>query len=152
MCQIRNQRNDSLGAELLENLRRHDGLSQTRSGQRSNNVGCDVVFLALLGKSLSKADKRKLSGRVVGLAKVTVEASSRSSVDNAAKLLLAEVGPSSLGDLVGAVNVDSVNEIPVLVGQVLERNIAENSGVVDDNVNGTEGLDSGLDNLVTVLD
>jgi hypothetical protein len=116
MCQIRDQRNNSLGAELLEDLRRHDGFGQTRSGQRSNNVGCDVVFLALLSKSLSKADECKLGGRVVGLAKVAVEASSGSSVDDAAKLLFAEVRPSSLGNFVGAVNMNLVNEIPVFVG------------------------------------
>lgn len=48
--------------------------------------------------------------------------------------------------------MDSDNQIPVLICYVLEADVAENAGVVDQDVDATVALDGGLDDLVAILD
>lgn len=48
--------------------------------------------------------------------------------------------------------MDGNNQIPVLVGYVLEADIAEDTSVVKQDVDAAEVLDGGLDDLVSVLD
>ena len=43
------------------------------------------------------------------------------------------------------------DEIPILVCHVLEAHIPEDASVVDEHINATEGLDSGLDDSLAVL-
>lgn len=71
-------------------------------------------------------------------------------VDDTTELLLAEDGPSSLEDLVGTINVDLEDQVPLLIGHTGKGNILQDTGVVDDNINATEGLHGGLDNLLTI--
>lgn len=73
-------------------------------------------------------------------------------VDDTAKLLLAEDRPGGLGDLVGAINVDREDGIPLLIGHTGKGDILEDTGVVDDNVDTAKGLHGSLDNLVSVKD
>ena len=58
-----------------EGLGRHDGRRHGGRGDGRDGVGVDVVLCALLGERLGEADEAKLGGRVVGLAKVAVDAS-----------------------------------------------------------------------------
>ncbi len=44
------------------------------------------------------------------------------------------------------------NQIPVLIGHVLEADVTENAGIVEQYVNTAIVLDSGLDDFVAVLD
>ena len=60
--------------------------------------------------------------------------------------------PGGLGALVCALDVDLVDEVPVLVGQVLEAGVAQDTGIVEQDVDAAEGADGGLDDAVTVLD
>jgi hypothetical protein len=46
--------------------------------------------------------------------------------------------------------VDIDDEVPVLVGQVLEGDITQDTGVVDEDINAAEGLDGGLDDLLAL--
>ena len=48
--------------------------------------------------------------------------------------------------------MDLVDEVPVLLRHLRERDIAEDAGVVDDDVDAAERVDRGLDDLVAVLD
>jgi hypothetical protein len=48
--------------------------------------------------------------------------------------------------------VNSVDQIPVGILHVLKADIAQNTSVIEQNVDATESLDSGLDNSFTVLD
>jgi hypothetical protein len=48
--------------------------------------------------------------------------------------------------------VDVVDEVPVLVRHVLEADIAQDTGIVEEDVDSTEGLDGSLDDSVAVLD
>lgn len=48
--------------------------------------------------------------------------------------------------------MDCDDKIPVLVCYVLEADIAEDTGVVDEDVDAAVVLDGGLDDLVAILD
>lgn len=137
--------------ESLKDLRRHDGFSHAGSSKRGNGIGKDIVLLTLLGQGFSEAYKSKLSSGIICLTKVAVEAGSRGCVNDAAKLLLAEVWPSSFGNFVGAVNVNVVNQIPVSISNLFEGNVAQDAGIVNDDVDSTKGLDGGINDLVTVF-
>lgn len=86
------------------------------------------------------------------MAKVTVQTSSRSGVDDTTILLFSEVGPGGTGNLVGTIDVDLHDEIPVLILEVLETGVTEDTSIVDEDVDAAESLDGSLDNLVTKLD
>lgn len=147
-----NERNDPLRLHEGKKIRGHNGLGHAAGSDRSNDVGENVVLDALLGEGLGEADHGELGGRVVGLAKVTEQTGSGGGVDDATELLLAEVGPGGAGGLVGALDVDLEDEVPVLILHVLEGDVAEDTGVVDEDVDAAELLDGGLDDLVAILD
>ena len=48
--------------------------------------------------------------------------------------------------------MDINDQVPILVCHIFEGNIAEDTGIVEENVNSTEGLDCCLDDLVTRCD
>lgn len=89
---------------------------------------------------------------VVSLAKATEQTCSRSRVDNTTILLFPEVRPSSLCALVSAIGVHFVDKVPVLVLHVLKADIAEDTGVVNEDIHATEVLDSGVYDGFTILD
>lgn len=135
-----------------ENIWGHDGLGHAAGSNGSNDVGNNVVLGTLLGESLREANHGELGGGVVGLAEVAEQTSSRSGVDDATELLLAEVRPGGTSALVAALDVDLHDEVPVHILHVLEADITEDTGVVDENIDAAESLDSSLDDLVTILD
>lgn len=91
------------------------------------------------------------SSRVVSLAKVAVDTTCRGGVDNTAVLLFEEVGPGSLSDLIGATSVNVHDGVPEVVIHVGEGLVAEDTGVVDDDIDTAKGINSSLDNGITVL-
>jgi hypothetical protein len=48
--------------------------------------------------------------------------------------------------------MNSHNQIPVLIGHVLEGDISQNTGIVEENIDATIVLDGCLDDSVAVLD
>lgn len=66
--------------------------------------------------------------------------------------MLAEVGPGGAGALVAALDVDLHDQVPVQVLHVLEADVAQDAGVVDEDVDAAESLDGRVDDLVSVLD
>lgn len=68
-------------------------------------------------------------------------------VDDAPVLLLAHDGPYGLGAGVGALDVDFLDNVPLLVGHRLERLVAEDSGIVDQDVDALPLAHGLLDNL-----
>lgn len=111
----------------------------------------NVVFCALLCEGLSETDHGQLGGRVVGLTKASEETGSRGGIDDTTILLFPEMGPGGSGTLVGAFDVYSDDEVPVLVLHVLEGDISKDTSIVYQDVNAAEVLDGGLDNLLAVL-
>jgi hypothetical protein len=59
---------------------------------------------------------------------------------------------SECAHLVCTVGVNSVDQIPVGILHVLKADIAQNTSVVEQNINAAEGLDGGLDNGFAILD
>lgn len=44
------------------------------------------------------------------------------------------------------------DDVPVLVGHVLESHVSEDTSVVDEDIDSASSIDSGLNDAVTVLD
>jgi len=86
------------------------------------------------------------------LTKASEETCGRSGIDDTPILLLAEVWPGGPRTLIGTLDMYSCNEVPVLIGHVLEGNVAEDTGVVQENIDTAIGLDGGFDNLLTIGD
>lgn len=90
-------------------------------------------------------------GSIVGLSKVSVDTAGAGRVDNTTILLLEHVRPGSLGHLVGAAQVDVEDRVPQVVVHVCESLVAQNTGVVDQDINTAEGIDSGLDDILAIF-
>jgi len=119
-----------LGRECLDHLLGHDGGGEAGAGVGGDGADDDVVLGALGGKGEREAEDTGLGGRVVGLAKVTVETDGGGGVDDATVLLLDHVVVGGLGDLVGAADVDLLDDVPVVVGQALEGFVTEDTARV----------------------
>lgn len=50
------------------------------------------------------------------------------------------------------VGMNSVDQIPIGIFHVLKANIPQDTSVIKQNINAAEGLNSGLDDRITVLD
>ena len=90
--------------------------------------------------------------RVVGLAKATEQTSCGCCVDDSAILLLSEMRPCCSGTLVCTPDVDLHDQVPVVVLHVLEADIPEDAGVVDQDIDSAKRLDGSIDNLFTIFD
>jgi hypothetical protein len=54
--------------------------------------------------------------------------------------------------LVCSLDVDVVDEIPIRLLHVLEADISQNAGIVDEDIDPTEGVDGRLDDGFSILD
>jgi hypothetical protein len=100
---------------------------------------------------LGLSSRATYSSCVVGLAEVAINTAGRGGVDHAAILLLEEVRPRSLGDLVRAPSVHAQDLVPLGVLHVGEGLVAEDASVVDHNIYPAEGVNGRLDHCVSVL-
>lgn len=164
------ERRNIVGLEGLDHLLGHDGGGHLSAGVGGDGVDVDVVLLALNGSGTRESKDTAFlfnncqylgcckgslvstyGGGVVGLAKVAVDTAGGGGVDDTAVLLLEEVGPSSLGGLVGATKVDVHDGVPQAVVHVGEGLVTEDTGIVDKDIDAAEGVDGALDDGVTVL-
>ncbi|KAI3479441.1 hypothetical protein L1887_58459 [Cichorium endivia] len=141
-----------VGLEGIDHLLGPDGGSHGGTGVGGDRVGENVVLLALDAERVGEADDAGLGSRVVGLAKVAVDADGRGGVDDTAVLLLLEDGPGGVADAVGAAEVRVEHGVPLLVRHGGERLVAQDTGIVDDDVDRAKGVDGRLDDLLAVLD
>ena len=86
------------------------------------------------------------------MSKAAEEACRTGRADHTTVLLLPEMWPRSSCALVCSLDVYLHHQVPVLVFHVLEANVAQDAGIVDEDINPAEGLDRGLDDLVAILD
>lgn len=63
----------------------HDGLCEPRPGHGGDGVAEDVVLAALDGQSVGQPQQAQLSGAVVGLAEVAVDARRRGRHDDSGR-------------------------------------------------------------------
>lgn len=85
------------------------------------------------------------------MTKVTVDTASTGGVDNTTILLLEEVGPSSLGHLVGSAQVNVDDGVPQVVVHVVESLVTQDTCVVHEDINASECLNGRLDNTLAVF-
>jgi len=90
--------------------------------------------------------------RVVGLTKATEQTSCGCRVDDSAVLLLSEMRPCRSGTLVCTSDVNLHDQVPVVVLHVLEADVPEDTGIVDQDIDSAKCLDGRVDDLVTVFD
>jgi hypothetical protein len=90
--------------------------------------------------------------RVVCLPKRAKQARSRRGADQPSILLFPEVWPCGMRALVCSIDVDSVDQIPVRLLHILEADIAQDAGIVDEDIDAAEGVDGCLDDGFSVLD
>lgn len=151
VAEVGDQRNDEVGVNSLEDIRRHDCLKHSGGSQRSNGINSDVFLFSFLGKGLSEAVKGELSGGIVDLTEAAEETSSRGGVDDSAIALLSHDVPGSLGAFVGAIDMDLKDELPVLVFHFLERDVSEDACVVQENVDSSEIINGSFDDFFSKL-
>jgi hypothetical protein len=89
---------------------------------------------------------------VVCLSERSEKTGSRRSADQPSVLLFPEVGPCGMCALVCSVDMDAVDQIPVRLFHVLEADISQDTGVVDEDINTSECVDGRLDDGLSVLD
>src|SRR5947207_13654216 len=61
------------------------------------------------------------------------------------------MGPGGLTYLVRAADVDSLDVIPLLVGHGHKTLIAEDAGIIDDDVDSAVGIETGLDYCLAIF-
>ncbi|KAG9533311.1 multifunctional beta-oxidation protein-like protein, partial [Aureobasidium melanogenum] len=137
--------------EGLDHLLGHDGTGHVCTSIWCNGVDQDVILLTFSSKSSGETKDTALGGGVVGLAEVTVDTTGAGSVDDSAVLLLQEVRPCSLGNLVGSSQVNIQNLIKLLVVHVGKGLVAEDTCVVDNDVNATISINGGLDDCIAIF-
>jgi len=140
------------GLEGGHQIRRQDGFGHPRAGDRRDRVHVDAALLALDGERLGEAVEAELGHRVVRLPEVAVDAGRRRGHDDAAVAGVAQMVPGGVGDAERAEDVDAVNEVPVFLRHLLERGVAKDAGVVDDDVEALERVERALDDLGALLD
>ena len=89
---------------------------------------------------------------VVCLSERSEKTGSRRSADQPSVLLFPEVGPCGMCALVCSVDMDAVDQIPVRLFHVLEADISQDTGVVDEDINTSECVDGRLDDGLSILD
>jgi len=168
VCEDGDEGHYPLGLELLEHVRRHNGLGHAAGGDGRDDVAENVVLETLFCERLGETDEGEFGGcrglamarlsthemltRVVGLPKRPKQTSSRRRANQTSVLLLPKVGPRGMRALVCSLDVDLVDEIPVLLLHVLEADIAQDAGIVDEHIDAPEVVDGRLDDGLSVLD
>lgn len=90
--------------------------------------------------------------RIVGLAKIAKKSRARRRVEDATVSLFPEIRPGSFRTLPRASDMDGHDQIPVMVRHVLEADVTEDAGIVDQDVDAAEVLNGRLNDLVAVDD
>ena len=88
---------------------------------------------------------------VIGLAKVAIDATGAGGINDPAVPLLQEIRPRRSGNAVCSAHVHGNDWIPDGIGHVDEGFVADESCVVDDDVDATVGIDCRLDDCSSVF-
>ena len=143
-------RRDEAGIELVAEAA-HDVLGHAGERERGDGVGLDVVLRALDREHAGEADEAHLRGAVVGLAEVAEDAGGRRGGDDAAVALLAHDHPGRLGDVERALQVHVEHRVHQVGLHVVERLVAQDARVVDDDVDRAVGVERGLHDGLAAL-
>jgi len=73
-------------------------------------------------------------------------------MDEAARLLLAEMGGCGTADVEAALEMDTDDRIPIVLGHFVEDGITQNAGIVDHNVEAAKGIHGLVDHSLSGLE
>ncbi len=151
VAQPADQRRDELRLQRRDQLRRQHRLGQAAASDGGDGVAMDVLVAALDRQGVGQAEDAKLGRRVIGLAEVAVDAGGRGGHDDAAVALVAHHRPGGVRHGERALQVHALDQIPVFRRHLLEAGVAQDAGVVDDDVDGAEGVKRGLHDFGAVF-
>lgn len=60
--------------------------------------------------------------------------------------------PGGAGALVGTLDVDLHDQVPILILNVLKADISQDTGIVDEDIDSAESADGSLDDALAILD
>ena len=150
VCEVRHERADLARVECLREAGEHV-LGHAGEADRGDGVDLDVELAALDREDAREADEAHLRSAVVGLAEVAEDARVRARVDDAAEALVAHDHPGRHGHVERTHEVGRDHGLEELRSHVVERLVAQDAGVVDDDVDGAEGVEGGLHDGFTAL-
>ena len=127
-----------LGDDLLQHRCGHGGDHVGVDIARRDRVDCHPELRAFLRQRLGEAVDAGLGGGIVDLAVLPRLPVDRADVDDPAPAALAHAGEGRLGHVEAPAEVDAHDIVPVLEAHLVERAVAGDPGVVDDDVDGTE--------------
>ena len=114
-------------------------------------VRAHVEALHVERDAARQPDDAHLRRHVVGLAEIADQARGRGHVDHRAGVLLAEMRRAGAAHVERAVQMHLDDVGPVRPAHAVEDLVAQDAGVVDQDVDAAEGIERGLDDLVGVL-
>ncbi|MNO40622.1 hypothetical protein D3C76_307760 [compost metagenome] len=120
------------------------------SGDRGDGVDPDVLARAFNGQRVGKTDQARLGSGIVALAEVAEDARTGRSHHDTAVAFITHDRPHGVGQAEGALDVNVLDQVPLLFGHLVERTVAQDAGVVDQDVNRTEDLKRGGDDFVAL--
>ncbi|MCY1427281.1 hypothetical protein D9M71_431210 [compost metagenome] len=126
------------------------GDHHARGSNRRNGVDADVLARAFDGQRVGKTDQARLGSGIVALAKVAEDTGTGGGHDDAAVALVAHDRPYRVSQAERAFDVDVLDQVPLLFGHLVERGVAQDAGVVDEDIDGAECLQRGGDDLLAL--
>src|SRR5439155_23957608 len=148
---------DHVGVELLDAVgvgvaaAAGDGGDEASPGAGGDGVAGDAVTAEIAGDNAGEAGDGRLGGAVVGLAGVAPEAGLRAEVDDAAVALLSHEDGGRLDRGEVALEVHGHDLVPLLLAHVEDHAVAEDAGVVDEDIDPPEFVDCGLDDVLPAV-
>ena len=120
-----------------------------RVGHPGRGTGCQrvhahVVVGPLLRQDVHQSEHAHLRGTVVRLSEVAEYAGTRTGEDDAPVVLGVHQRPCRVRHVGGAVQMDVDDDVPLVEGHVLECLVAQDAGVVDQDVDPAERVHGGL--------
>ena len=141
-----------VGLQSFDDLLRHHSFCHARSSERRNAIHANVALETLLGERLCETPKAKFGRRVVDLSERAEDSSGGARVHNSAVVFLTHDVPGGTSYRKGSLQVDQHDQVPIEVAHLLERDVSQDSRIVDHNVNSAESVNCSLHNFVTKLD
>ena len=130
-----------LGLQRVQDLRREQRFGHARGRRGRQGVDVDVVFGPFDGQRLHQAHLGQLGGTIVGLAEVAIQPGGRSGHQNASVLLRHHVRPHGLAAVGRAHEVHIHHQAEIRHVHLGERLVAQDAGVVHQNVHAAPGVD-----------
>ncbi len=157
--EIDHERRDLLRRHLLEALDAalfllglgRDRIDHARPGERRDAVRAHLEALHVERDRARQPDDAELRRHVVGLAEIADQRRGRGHVHEGAGILLAEMRGAGAAHVEGAVEMDVEHVLPVRVAHPVEDRVAQDAGIVDQDVDAAEGVERGLDDRLGVL-